>query len=164
MNPYAYEFLGQASLQYPRLTIFRPQTIVRSSHDRRTFTSLSVDMTPHTSQVTWSSPSTMTVWIRVYFFFVYFCFCWREFFLNTKFVHGLPLPPSFHPEFLSAGVQGMRLPWVLALRGIRRGGSWDTIRWLRMPLCGAWVSPGMRAHPSISRVLTSLGTWTGSEQ
>jgi len=45
---------------------------------------------------------------------------------------------------------------MLVRRGIRRGGSRVDIRWLRMRMCGACVSPGMRANPSTCGVLTSL--------
>jgi len=51
---------------------------------------------------------------------------------------------------------------VLELRGLRRGGSRDAIRWLRMRLYGACVSPGMRANLSTRRVLTSDGTKSDS--
>jgi len=44
------------------------------------------------------------------------------------------------------------------LGGIRRGGSRDVIRWLRIRLYGACVSPGMRTNPSTCRVLTLVGT------
>ena len=56
----------------------------------------------------------------------------------------------------------MRLPSVLVLKRIRRGGSRDAIRWLRQRMCGACVSPGMQANPSTCRVLTSVSTYSVS--
>ena len=37
----------------------------------------------------------------------------------------------------------------MVFKWIRRGGSWDTIRWLRMPLYRVCVNPGMRANPQL---------------
>jgi len=86
----------------------------------------------------------------------------RPIFLTTKSFMGSALPRFLTLTSLSVGVQGTRLPWALVLttEGIRRGGFWDAIQWLRMRLYGACVSPGMRANPSTCRVsrLTLVGT------
>ena len=72
---------------------------------------------------------------RVHIFYFYFCFVvGRPLFPTTKPFMGCPLPLSLTLTPLSVGTWGTRLSWVLTLRGIRRGGSRDAIRWLRMRL------------------------------
>jgi len=55
-------------------------------------------------------------------------------FPTIKSLMGCPLPLSLSLTPLSVGTGGTKVPSVLTLGGIRRGGSRDAIRWLRMRL------------------------------
>jgi len=89
--------------------------------------------------------------------------CCREAsFFDYHIVHGLPPPPFSHPDFLECWCLGNETVLSVSAQGVRRGGSRDSNRWLRMRMCRACVSLRMRANLSTCRVLTSVITLSGS--
>jgi len=113
-----------------------------------------------------SSIHNLVSFCFVWFYFVLLCMCtcmylcivllclvficWRvAAFSHYQIVHGLPPPPLSNLDFLKCWCSRHETTLSVVFKGIRRKGSRNAIRWLRMCLYRAGVSPGMQASPQL---------------